>query len=96
MTRRKNIFIGMGIALLVYAIAATLLYLTNSEGASIQEFFGRSNVQRTLVPVFTFASIPNVFIFMFFIRQNWVARARGIITVFIFMLAIIAYLKFSV
>jgi len=94
--RLKNLFIGMGTALLVYIIAAAVMYITNSEGASIQEFFGRVNVQRSLVPVFTFASIPNVLIFMYFIKRNWVVRARGIITVFIFMLAIIAYLKFSV
>jgi len=94
MKNRTNLFKGIGIALLVYILGMIIFYFKSASSESFFDFFLRPGSQKMLLPVLTAASIPNIGLFAWFIQKNKLLLARGILTTIIFVLVLLAYIKF--
>jgi hypothetical protein len=74
-----NIWLGVALGTVVPVLALMIFYFGEFKELSISEFISRMNVMSIFTKVLSLCAVPNLGLFYFFIRKNFLFSARGVL-----------------
>lgn len=91
----KDILIGFLLAVLVSAIGSVLYISIVFPKRELQDTFAKLYEAELLTKVIALGTLPNAFVFQFFIKRNQIYKARGVLLAVLLVALTFAYLKLS-